>query len=312
MEGLNFTDILDLLDPTKVVNEVVVGLIIAVVGLIFSIIVGIVVAIIVFNYKWKKAEEKQERDKRREELKSLIHKHNQNLINTVIKHWYTIPPHDITPRMKPIDTVIKPWYEDNFVSEKEYFITEHLQTGFADIWKLRQECKTLIYNLFGEENAIKGYIKGKLKEGIPPNFEQDFPIINTEVLIGDFPLDNVESLIYVTVEKFSKKGRLPDNYKLNHKDFESFGIDIDTNKTDLVKVKKMEVFKGLIETIIKDKTLYEKFEIANKTRKLSHKKIDEFYQRLKLIEHDFEEWDIPLKGTCKDCEYWHDKLKILE
>jgi len=55
MDGLNFTAILDLLDPTKVVNDVVVGLILA----IFGIIAGIVV----FKYKWKKAEEKQQKEK---------------------------------------------------------------------------------------------------------------------------------------------------------------------------------------------------------------------------------------------------------
>ena len=59
MAILNFTNTLDLLDPTMVVNEVVIGLILA----FFGIVGGIIAGIVVFNYKWKKAEERRQREK---------------------------------------------------------------------------------------------------------------------------------------------------------------------------------------------------------------------------------------------------------
>jgi len=52
-------NVLDLLDPTKVVNEVVIGLILAFVGFILGIVVS--------KYKWKKAEEAKQREKLEQE-----------------------------------------------------------------------------------------------------------------------------------------------------------------------------------------------------------------------------------------------------
>ena len=60
-------NVLDLLDPTKVVNEVVIGLILAFVGFILGIIVAIVGGIFVFNYKWKRAEESKQKEKLEQE-----------------------------------------------------------------------------------------------------------------------------------------------------------------------------------------------------------------------------------------------------
>lgn len=241
----------------------------------------------------------QEREKRREKLNGYIHEHNQKLIDTVIKHWYTITPHDITCRMKAIDTVIKPWYEDIFVTINESNTTEHLQTGYADIWKLRQECKTLIDGLSNDENAIKVYIKNKLKQGIPSDFE------------WESVLDDTEKLIYKTVEDFSKKGRIPDYYILAPQDFGIPPIHIVVDAGDKELVEVSDKFLKLVKTMIKDKILYEMFETTNKNRKLSHVKIHEFYQGLKQIEHDFEEKHIELKGTCKDCTDWQDELNSM-
>jgi len=60
-------NVLDLLDPTKVVNEVVIGLILAFVGFILGIIVAIVGGIFVLNYKLKRADESKQKEKLEQE-----------------------------------------------------------------------------------------------------------------------------------------------------------------------------------------------------------------------------------------------------
>ncbi len=246
-----------------------------------QLIVGVILLLIGYYFIDRKREarriKREEERKQKEKLKNNIHEHNRKLI----------------------DTVIKPWYEDKFVSvANEPFTTEHLQTGYADIWKLRQECKTLKDDFSSEENAIKEYIKNKLNPDVPSfGFSRDFTV------------ENVEILIYKTIETFSKKGGVPDNYRAH---LSLFGFNVVVNKSEKYLVEKLENFRKCIEMIIKDKNLYEMFETTNKTRKLSYKKIDEFYQGLKQIEHDFEEKYIPLKGTCKDCKDWHEELESLK
>ncbi len=229
----------------------------------------------------------KEHSERRKQLHGWIHEHNQKLIGTVIK----------------------PWYEDKFVSyTNEPFATEHLQTGYVDIWKLRLECKTLKDNVLSEENAIRGYIKNRLEEELPQNFEQDLSFVNEGVLHGNFTSDDVVNSIYNTVEKFSKKDGVPGNYRLDN----NFGISVLVDKKRADLVEKLENFKKFVETTIKDKNLYGRFETLNKSRKLSYKKIDEFYQGLKQIEYDFEERHIELQGTCKICKDWYEELKSLK
>lgn len=236
----------------------------------------------------KRDEESKQKEKLEQQLKGYIHKHNRKLIATVIK----------------------PWYECKSMSAaNEHFVTEHLQTGYVDVCELKQEYNILKSHILSEETTIKEYIKGKLEEGTPPNFEQDISIANPGVLIGRITLDDVEDLIYKTVEKFSKKEGIPDNYKLRPHYYGRFGIDVAIFDNEKDLLEKMESFRILVETIIKDRILYEKFETANKTRNLSYKKLDEFYQELETIEHDFTERHVELKGTCKDCKYWHDELK---
>lgn len=70
-------NVLDLLDPTKVVNEVVIGLILAFAGLILGIIVAIVGGIVVFNYKWKRAEESKQKEKLEQEKKKEMELENE-------------------------------------------------------------------------------------------------------------------------------------------------------------------------------------------------------------------------------------------
>lgn len=265
--------------------------IIGVVASVITLIIGYYLGKRQEASRIKREAESKQKEKLEQKLKGYIHEHNQKLI----------------------DTVIKPWYECKSVSAaNEPFVIEHLQTGYTDVWKLKQECNILKNHLLGEENIIKEYIKSKLEEGIPPNFERDISIVNPGVLMGRFTLDDVGNLIYETVEKFSKEEGIPDNYKLRPQYFGRFGIDvlIYDNEKDLLE--KMESFRILVETIIKDRILYEKFETANKTRKLSYKRLDEFYQELKIIEHDFIERHTELKGTCKNCKDWHDELKPLK
>lgn len=224
-------------------------------------------------------ERREERAKGHEKVEGYLHEHNQKLI----------------------DTVIKPWYEGNeniFVSvENEPFATEHLQTGYTNILKLRQEWKNLKDELSSEENAIKKYIKTKLAPDVPPfGFDRNFTV------------ENIEGQIYREIETFSKKGVFPDNYIAN---LSLFGFHVEDHNEKYL-VDKKEIFRKRIETIIKDKPLYDKFETISNNRKLSNKKIDEFYQGLKQIVHDFDERHIELKGTCKDCKGWHEELKSLK
>lgn len=217
----------------------------------------------------------QEQNKRREELKTNIHEHNQKLINTVIK----------------------PWYEDKFVSVVyEPFTTEHLQTGYANILKLRQDWKNLKDELSSEENTIKEYIKNKLAPDVPPfGFGHNFTV------------ENVEMIIYKEIETILKNGYVPENYTAH---LTLFGYHVEDHNEKYL-VDKKEIFRKRIETIIKDKTVYDKFETISNNRKLSNQKTDEFYQGLKQIEHDFKERHVELKGTCKDCKDWHDELESL-
>lgn len=81
MAILNFTNTLDLLDPTMVVNEVVIGLILAFFGIVGVIIAGIVV----FNYKWKRAEERKQREKlEQEENKEIERKNEKRLVSEML------------------------------------------------------------------------------------------------------------------------------------------------------------------------------------------------------------------------------------
>lgn len=255
--------------------------------IIAGVSLGLVVNVVRLLAEWFK-ERTEERVKKHEKLEEYVHKHNQKLVATVIKPWY---------ECKPMSAAHEP------------FVIEHLQTEYADVWKLKQEYNILKNHLSDEKSTIEEYIKNKLEEEAPPNFEQDISIANPGVLVGRITLDDVEDLIYKTVEKFSKKEGIPDNYKLRPQYYGRFGIEVVIYDNEKDLLEKMESFWILVETIIKDRILYEKFETTNKTRKLSYKRLDEFYQELKIIEHDFTERHVELKGTCGVCKDWHDKLK---
>ena len=266
MNSLNLTAILDLLDPTKVVNDVVVELILTFFGLLGAIIAGIVV----FKYKWKKAEEKQQKEKleqeqikRREELKGYIHKHNQELIDTVIKPWYE---HDV------MSVVNKPHAMEHFID-------------YPNIQKLLKECPKS--QILEDKKKIRGYIKNKSIDEIPIYLKLDDIFDQRSIFrneFGDIVNRTEGDEIYELVADFAKTGKLT-------KDVE---------------------FKEFVDAIIKDKLLYEKFEIMRKNKTLLYEKTNEFEQCLKKIIHDFEKRHDELKGTCKDCNDWHDELESLK
>ncbi|HEY9207297.1 MAG TPA: hypothetical protein VIO58_15410 [Candidatus Methanoperedens sp.] len=221
-------------------------------------------------------EHREERAKKREKLEGYIHEHNKKLV----------------------DVYIKPWYEDKTLSyANEPFAIEHLQIGYSDILKLRQEYVALNNEVAKEEHRIKEYIKNKLAPHVPQfGFSRDFTV------------ENIEQIIYDTIKDFSKKGVIPDNYIAN---LSLFGYRVVEDNNEKYLMDKKETFRRGIESIIKDKIPYDMFERITKNRTASNKKIHEFYQGLKQIVHDFDERHIELEGTCKDCKEWHDELKSL-
>jgi len=277
------------LDPTKAVNDLVVGL-----------VVGIVIIVITVHLtSWytrkdkevdqKKEEEikkkekleqeeakkreklEQERNKRREELNGYIHEHNQKLI----------------------DAVIKPWHVDKFVSKtKEPIAIEHLRTGYPNIWKLWfEECKGLQGCISEDKKKIKEYIKNKSSMGIPSYaeledvFDDDNYIFKIDKeKFGGVSVGRTTERVIGYLDYFSRKGKFP----------------------------KVGGSKEIIETIMKDPPLYERFKNVDKNTKLLNKKSNEFGQGLKEIVDDFKERHIELKGTCKDCKEWQGELKSLK
>ncbi len=221
-------------------------------------------------------ERREERAKDCEKLEEYVHEHSKKLI----------------------DFYIKPWFEGKTVSyENEPFAIEHLKVGYSDILKLRQEYMTLNNEVAKEEHGINEYIKNKLAPNVPQfGFSTDFKV------------EDIEQIIYDTIKDFSKKEGVPDNYIAN---LSFFGYRVEDNNEKYL-VDKKEAFRKCIESIINDKIPYEMFERINKNRESSNKKIHEFYQGLKQIVHDFDERHIELKGACKDCKEWHDKLTSLK
>ncbi|MFZ2410331.1 MAG: hypothetical protein WAW23_02055 [Candidatus Methanoperedens sp.] len=166
--------------------------------------------------------------------------------------------------------------------------SEHLRKGYADTWKLLLECVAHKDNVLEYDNIIKDDIINKLKPDIPPfGFSRDITV------------ENIELLIYKTIDTLSKGGRvLPDNYRAH---LSLFGFNVvDHNEKYLVD--KKEIFRKRIEIIIKDKNLYEKFKILNQEKELLEGKTNKFKQDIKDIIYDFEENHIALKATCKDCK----------
>jgi len=274
MDVLNFTTILDLLDPTKVVNDVVVGLILA----IFGIIAGIVV----FKYEWRKAEEhrqkenlEQEQIKTREELNGCIHQHHQDLIINVLE----------------------PWYKHDVVSiEKEPFVIDHLKTGYADnAGALWFEYKNIVRNISKDKKTIKEYIKNKSREGIPLFSELD-DVFNDDYLVSNnAEQDPDEQFREVTlVREADTIYELVDYFATN-------GI-----------LKEDVYYKELVEALVKDKSIYKQINIVNDSKKNLNKKLFELEHSLKKIVCDFEEIHVELEGTCKICKDWHEKLKSLK
>lgn len=188
-------------------------------------------------------------------------------------------------------------YEINSINEKkEGLAVEHLKK-YTDLYNLRKDNLNLEHIILEEENAIKEYIKNKFDPDVlPNNFDWDY---TRDICV--FSLDMLVMLIYKTVDGFSHKGDIPNNYTLHPQYFGMFGINIvySKNKTDLKE--RMENFRKLVEAIIKDKILYDRIEKVTQNKILLTKNINEFERGIEDIIYNFEEINIPLKGTCDGC-----------
>lgn len=227
----------------------------------------------------QKEKSEQEKNKKREKLERYIHEHNQKLIGTYIK----------------------PWYEDKMVNyANEPFATQHLQTGYIDIWGKQQESNSLRDSLSSKEQSIKDCIKNKLKEGISSNFAWSNELEDTEIYIYNSLIKKVaKNTDIISDDKSHTQIPIP-----------IINIVYDSQRTDLAE--QAENFEKLIKIIIEDKTLYERLKKLDETRRISYNKIGEFFQGLKQIEHDFEARHIELKGVCRDCNDWHKELESLK
>lgn len=221
-------------------------------------------------------ERREERTKKREKLEGYVHIHNQEMIDKIIKYWF---------------------HENERLNEERQRTIEHLQEGYPDIWNLKLECDSHRGNLLKCDNYIKSDIKNKLAPDVPPfGFDKNFKV------------ENIEWIIYKEIETILKKGYVPENYTAH---LTLFGFRFE-DRNEKYLVDKKEKFRKRIETIIKDKTLYEKFKTLTQEKELLDEKTNRFKQSIEDIKHDFEKRHIELKGTCKDCKDWHDELNSLK
>jgi len=116
-----------------------------------AIVTGIIVGIVIIFFKdeksiWEWAQVKK-LNYRCNILEKDIEKHNQDLI----------------------DTVIKPWSESKSVEEPNLRAIEHLQSGYIDVWKLRPD-KALLNRILEYREAIKEILTKEFG-GLPDGFE---------------------------------------------------------------------------------------------------------------------------------------------
>jgi glutathione peroxidase-family protein len=141
---------------------------------------------------------------------------------------------------------------------------EHSQIERPNIQKLWFDCNELKTQISKEKKRIKEYIENEYG-GLPPDFEcEPRP-------------DGKKRLIYEMLEEFYQKGKMSENGKIKNS-------------------------KEFVETIIKDKTLYEIFETVKKNEADLYEKANEIEQRLKKIVPDFEKRHNELKD-------WYESLK---
>lgn len=240
----------------------------------YEVIIGVVASVITLILGYHFIEKKREarrikieaQNKRRNILKGRISKHTQMLIETVIKDWYG--------EQKPLGL------------KNQQHTIEHLQTGYADTWKLWFECKNLTSCISEDKKIILEYIKNKSSEGSPlySELEELFESQISQDAMGNITFVNSdEEQIYKLLDDFATKDQLPDND-----------------------------FKEFIEIIIKDKPLYERFKAVTKNKAYLIEKTSEFEQGLEKIASDFEKWGDELKGTCEDCKARHKELESLK
>lgn len=188
-------------------------------------------------------------------------------------------------------------YEINSIDKRrEVHALEHLKK-YTNLWKLRNDNINIGRIISEDENAIKEYIKNKFVPEVLPDFDWDYTSWETCF----FALDDAVRLIYTTVEGYMQDGEIPHDYTLRPQDFGMFGITIiiDKNKKDLAE--RVENFRKLVEDIIKEETLGDRIEKVVMDKMRLTKKINEFERGISDIIYNFEENNIPLKGTCDCC-----------
>ena len=241
-----------------------------------ELIIGILGAFIggILLYFWVTI--KKNKDNEREKLEDKLKKHNQEMIELIHRYWFR---------------------EDNIrIDENQRQCTiEHLREGYPNIWDLIIECDVHKKYISKSEKTIRSNINDKLEQYKP-----------FEWVIA---LDNIEQLIYKAIENFSINGGTDEDYKIYLYNFGLFGIRKKADQNDKYLMETKENFKNLVNAIVDDKTLIERFEFIAEERALFKEKTSKFKQSIGSIKQGFEKRDDELKGTCKDCKDWHEELK---
>lgn len=243
---------LDLIDLKMLVTLVVVEMVGGVLAYIFS--------------RWGKENDREakSKNKKREILEDYVRKHNQDLINTIIKDWFG--------EQKPLSLT------------NEQLATEHLRTGYYPLWRLWfEECKTLKNHISEDKKIISEYIKNKSSEGAPlySELEEIFESQISQDAMGNITFVNPdEEQIYKLLDDFATKGQLPNN------DFKEFIEIIIKNKplyerfeavtkNKAYLIEKISKFEQGLEKIVSD---FEKWGAELKGTcgdcKAKHKELD--------------------------------------
>lgn len=244
-----------------------------------ELIIGILGAFIGGILLYCVVTKKKNKDKEREKLEDKLKKHNQEIIDLISKYWF---------------------HGDNIITDgnQRQRTIEHLREGYPDIWNLLLECGVHKKHILECETSIRSNINDKLEQYKP-----------FEWVIA---LDNIGQLIYKAIENFSINGGTDEDYKIYLHNFGLFGIRKKADQNDKYLMETKENFKTLVNAIVDDKTLNERFEFIAKERAFFKEKNSKFKQSIGSIKQGFEKRGDELKGTCKDCKDWHDKLKSLK
>lgn len=174
-----------------------------IIGVITSVIVLVIGYLLIERRREANRIKRDEKNKRREELKDYIHQHHRDLIDNVLKLWYK----------QDIDESGK------FVSLKtEHLAIEHLKTGYPDTYgKMWIKQNNLKFQITEDRKQIKKSIINNF-DGLPPYFELEFPKPNGK-----------RRIIYELLEEFYQNAELPEEGKI--KDSKIFVDEIIKDKS---------------------------------------------------------------------------------